>query len=74
MSRNTKLSMLALDWGFVQIEEFVEAYAFDSVAPGICMNEGCNYSTDVEPDQGRGWCENCETNTVVSGLILAGFM
>lgn len=46
----------------------------DSVNPGICMNEGCSYSTEVEPDQTQGYCEECETQTVksFSELVLEG--
>jgi hypothetical protein len=38
------------------------------------MNEGCDFVTDVEPDQDAGWCELCNTNTVKSGLMLAGLI
>jgi hypothetical protein len=34
----------------------------------------CDYATEVEPDQDRGWCESCGTNTVKSALILAGLI
>jgi len=44
----------------------------DSLVHGICMNEGCEYATLVEPDQYGGFCELCCANTVKSGLILAG--
>jgi hypothetical protein len=26
----------------------------DSVSPAICMNEGCHYTCEMEPDQDRG--------------------
>jgi hypothetical protein len=48
-----------------------EQLAGDSIAPGICMNDDCSYTIDVEGDQEHGWCENCAENTVVSVLILA---
>jgi len=38
------------------------------------MNKECDYSTEMEPDQDRGWCENCETNTVVSAGMLMGIV
>ena len=41
---------------------------------GICSNENCTYYTVVEPDQDKGWCEHCETNTVVSCLILGNIV
>ncbi len=40
--------------------------------PGICSNPGCDYSKDVEPDSKSGWCESCESNTVVSTIFLLG--
>jgi len=41
---------------------------------GICTNDGCDYTTDVEPDQDRGWCEVCGTNLVKSAPVLAGII
>lgn len=38
-------------------------------APSICPN--CGYTTDMEPDQDAGFCENCNSRSVVSFLILA---
>lgn len=69
-----KLYRLARDWGFEDVMELLERATFDSVSPGICTNEGCDYSTEVEPDSDSGWCENCETNTVKSALMLAGII
>jgi len=56
------------------IEQLLDSGSFDSVAKGICMNDGCNYTTDVEPDQSEGYCEKCGTNTVTSCLILADIL
>lgn len=47
---------------------------FDSVSPGIRTNDGCDYTVEIEPDQDRGWCKSCGTNTVKSALILAGLI
>ena len=52
----------------------LEGCICDSVAPGICTNDGCSYSTEVEPDSQGGFCEECGTQSVVSCLILAGVM
>ena len=59
--------------GYEDFDELME-YAQDSVNVGICMNEGCDYTTQVEPDCDSGWCELCDTNTVKSAteLILFG--
>ena len=52
--------------------EMLEEATFDSVADAICVE--CGYTTVMEPDQDRGWCEECEKNTVKSCLILAGMI
>jgi hypothetical protein len=44
----------------------------DSVCPAICMTEGCDCTTEMEPDQTEGYCEACGGNTVVSAFVLAG--
>jgi hypothetical protein len=46
----------------------------DSVCPAICMNIGCDYTAELEPDQDRGWCECCSTNSMKSALVLAGII
>lgn len=69
---NKKLIELAIIEGFENPMALIEANATDSVVPGICKN--CDYSCGVEPDQAGGWCENCETQTVVSCLVLAGMI
>ena len=38
------------------------------------MTEGCDYTTEMEPDQEKGYCEACGGNTVVSVLVLAGLI
>lgn len=69
--RKKKLKTLAELEGFDDPTEMLEYYVLDSVNPGICMNEGCNYTTEVEPDSDTGWCEECDTNTVCSCMMLA---
>lgn len=66
------LNQLANDWGFENVDDMLSGCMFDSVCPGICLR--CGYSTEVEPDQSRGWCEECEAGTVVSALVLAGII
>ena len=58
--------------GFESVDEMLDEGAFDSVCPAICPE--CGYTTQMEPDQDRGWCENCQKNTVKSALILAGLI
>ena len=69
-----KLAKLAEIEGYADWFDMVESYATDSVAPGICMNADCDYTVIVEPDCHDGYCENCQTNSVKSCLILGGFI
>jgi len=71
MSKAEKLAELE---GYASPHELCEAYITDSVAPGICSNEGFDFTTEVEPDQGGGYCDECETTTVVSIFILEGII
>lgn len=70
----SKLQTLLNVEGYGSLEELVEAVFFDSVCPAICMNIGCDYTAEMEPDQDRGWCEACGMTSMKSALILAGFM
>lgn len=73
MNKNDeKLQNLANQWGYDDSDDFVSEQMFASIVPGICMNDDCEYTTDIEPDQSRGFCELCGTKTVKSGLLLAG--
>lgn len=69
---DAKLEQLLDLEGFEDEYGFLEVFSFESLVLGICMNEGCDYTTEYEPDQDRGFCECCGTATVKSGLILAG--
>ena len=64
------LTELLDEYGCADMYDFLETYGHDSCVPGICTKCGTSY--EYEPDQDRGWCSNCESNTVVSGLILIG--
>ena len=70
----SKLQQLTHDYGFGEPSDMVEIAIMDGVCPGICMNEGCSYSTDVEPDQDHGYCEICCTQSVVSALVIMGLI
>jgi hypothetical protein len=69
----SKLDQLAHEYG-MSVTAFIEEYALDEVVPGICLNEECVYTADVEPDQRQGWCGDCGTTTVRSGIVLAGLI
>ena len=73
-NRKAKLLTLAKGEGFDDVHDMLQAAIYDSVCPGICTNDGCNYTIEVEPDQREGWCESCHTNTVASGMVLAGII
>lgn len=70
----TKMEMLAQSEGFDKSLDLIEDRLTDSVVPGICMNQGCGYTTEVEPDQDSGWCEICETRSVKSCMLLEGMI
>jgi len=72
--RRSKLEQLIEIEGFKSEEALLAAVITDSVSPAICMNDGCDYTAEMEPDQDRGWCEACGTNSVASALILAGII
>jgi hypothetical protein len=71
--RQQKLAKLLVIEGLSDVEQLFHAGLFSNRpgAPSICMNEDCNYTCDMEPDQERGWCDECRTNSMMSGLILA---
>ena len=70
----TKLDRLVESEGYTDVLDLLSAVIADSVSPGICMNADCDYTTEVEPDQDRGYCESCGTNSVKSALVLAGII
>jgi hypothetical protein len=72
--RKAKLQRLAELEGFKTVDEMFDAAVSDTVCPGICINPGCDYTADVEPDQRRGYCENCGTQTVKSCIVLTGII
>lgn len=73
-ARRTKLDRLVETEGFRSLEALVVDVTLEQACPGICLTEGCDYTTAVESDQARGWCEICNNNTVASALVLAGLI
>ena len=67
-----KLMKLCEIEGFENVEDVLFSSIADSGCPAICMTEGCDYTTEMEPDQDAGHCEACGKNSVASGLVLAG--
>lgn len=70
----SKLQKLVEIEGFEDDLKLLEHAVMDSVCPAICMNDGCDYTAEMEPDQDRGWCEVCNTNSMKSALVLAGII
>jgi hypothetical protein len=68
----TKLQKLMETEGYTNVTEMLAACVADSVNPAICMNEDCDYVCGMEPDQDRGWCDECSTNSMTAALVLAG--
>ena len=52
------------------IYAFLEVYIIDGIVPCICANGDCGYSTDLESDSREGYCEECETHSVISCIEL----
>ena len=72
--RKSKLDLLAEIEGCEDGIDLCLERGMDSVVPGICINDGCEHTAEVEPDQNRGFCEICKTGTVRSCLVLAGMI
>ena len=73
-AEQSKLNTLMDVEGFDSLEHLLEAALFDSVSPAICMNEGCDYTEEMEGDQTAGWCDECNTNSMKSALVLVGVL
>ena len=69
-----KLLRLCEIEGYENVDDLIQAVGLDTVSPAICMTEGCEYTAEMEPDQREGYCESCGGNTMVSALVLAGFI
>ena len=72
--KRAKLSKLIEIEGYDSIEQLAQTILSDSVSPAICMNEDCDFTCEMEPDQDAGYCEECRTNSMQSALILAGLI
>jgi hypothetical protein len=71
---NEKLVRLAEIEGYSDVLALLEAASTDSVVPGICVNDGCENTSEVEPDQDAMPCDDCGTDTIKSCLVIAGFI
>ena len=60
------LATLADVEGFDDPFELCEANIIDSIIPCICSNGDCGYTTELEPDSREGYCEECESHSLIS--------
>ena len=72
--REQKLAKLLEIEGYDTLEELLEAVFSDVVSPAICGNPDCSHTCEMEPDQDRGYCEECRANTMVAAPVLAGLI
>jgi hypothetical protein len=72
--KSNKLRHLVESEGYPDLESLVLACIADSVSPGIFTRSDCDYTTEIERDQQRGYCEACGGQTVQSALVLAGII
>jgi hypothetical protein len=49
--RAAKLMKLCDLEGYKRLYDLLKASTRDSLCPAICMTEGCDHTTDMEPDQ-----------------------
>jgi hypothetical protein len=72
--RQAKLAKLIEIEGYESLEQLLEAVIGDSVSPAISTNADCTYTCEMEPDQERGYCDECRTNTMVAAPVLASII
>lgn len=70
----SKGQKLAEDYGYETLTELCEDNMCESVIPAICMNKGCDATRGIEPDSRRGWCPECESNSVKSAFVILGII
>lgn len=66
------IKALMESYGYTELDALVADCVMDSITPAICTV--CGYTTDMEPDQRAGWCEECEAGTVKAALVLLGMI
>lgn len=77
MKKNEKLRILCEIEGYDDpIKMCMDAeFGMAPGIPAICCNPDdpeCYYAENMEPDQNRGWCPECQANTLKSAYILMG--
>ena len=71
MSKTTeKLLRLAQSEGYHNVDDFLMDQMLENLVPCICMNDGCDHTEHMEPDQSRGHCDNCGTKSMKSCMMI----
>lgn len=70
----SKLDELVAGEGYQSVDDLLHAVITDALCPAICTNLSCHYTAKMEPDQDRGWCPECGTNSMQSAFVLAGLI
>ena len=75
MTNEQLVQTILIELGCKTVNDWIDSGSrnlgpYDSVAMGGCID--CGYTTNVEPDQSEGWCEECESATVASIHVLLG--
>lgn len=65
-----KLATLVGEWGYADNETLFKDIERGATSPGICANQGCNYTAEVSINQSHGWCNECKTWSVMSATNL----
>jgi hypothetical protein len=60
-----KLKKLMESEGYSELDDLLSAVVGDSVSPAICIEPTCNFSTEMEPDQTRGYRGPCLARTII---------
>jgi hypothetical protein len=56
--RAAKLAKLVEIEGYDSAEELMGAVFSDAVSPAICMNDGCDFTCEMEPDRTPAFARN----------------
>ncbi len=68
-----KLQKLVKAYGYEDETEMLQDYIMSSIVPGICVSPVCDNTEEYEPDQNKGYCNECHNNTIASLLVIMGF-
>jgi hypothetical protein len=71
-TKGSKLMKVCEAAGLATLDHLRALSVADSECPAICMTEGCDFITPMEPNQREGYCGKCGGTTMVSVLVLAG--